>query len=338
MSMLILTLFLFPAFQADTPAGRPDTGKTTWANTAPYCQNCHGVNGEGGFGPDLAGRGLSWTQFKRAVRQPWGIMPAYTEMQLTEQRLADIYAYMSSLPKVAESGQPRLVTTATTLPSQVSVIQTVGCAQCHQAELGVPRSYIGGEGGDYTMLANLVYEHTQTFPTGRMGNYSRERLPESSLQEIWKFMATDLGLRVPVGATIDAGVAAGANRTYTLTVSNNGKAGKGLTAEGLTISVALPAGVTVVSTTGDGYKGTSPAGGLAGTVTLATWQAPKIAAGEKQIYTLTIAGTADGLFRGSSIKWAKPEIRRPAGLVRQAGLPDAGDAVDVVIARPAAAQ
>ena len=29
-------------------------------------------------GPDLAGRKLSADQFKHAVRQPWGVMPAFT--------------------------------------------------------------------------------------------------------------------------------------------------------------------------------------------------------------------------------------------------------------------
>jgi mono/diheme cytochrome c family protein len=336
MSVLIAVLMLTPLLQADTaaPAGRADAGKTTWTNTAPYCSNCHGMNGEGGFGPDLAGRGLNWSQFKRAVRQPWGIMPAYTETQLTEQRLADIYAFLSGLPKVQEPARPRLAVTQTTPAGQVAAIQAVGCAQCHQAELGIPRRYIGGEGGDYNVLANLVYEHTQTFATGRMGNYSRQRLPESTLQEIWKFMSSDLGLRVPIDASIDAGVAAGANKTYTLTVVNSGKAGKGLTAEDVTIALALPSGVNVVSTTGAGYKGVRAA--AAGS--MATWQAPKIAPGEKQTFTLTLSGSAENLFKGSAVSWAKPEVRRPSTIVRQAGLPESGDAVDVTIARPTASQ
>src|SRR6185295_16711378 len=165
MMMLVVALLWFPILQTDAaaPVGRADAGKTTWTNTAPYCSNCHGANGEGGFGPDLAGRGLSWAQFRRAVRQPWGIMPAYTEVQLPDQRLADMFAYMSNLPKVPDAGQPRLIAASTTPPGQVAAIQTIGCAQCHQAELGIPRRYIGGEGGDVNMLANLVYEHTQTF-------------------------------------------------------------------------------------------------------------------------------------------------------------------------------
>ena len=336
MTALLAALMLAPLLQADAaaPVGKADAGKTTWTNTAPYCQNCHGTNGEGGFGPDLAGRALSWSQFKRAVRQPWGVMPAYTEAQLTEQRLADMYAYLSGLPRLPDAGQPRLQVTPATPQGQIAAIQSVGCAQCHQAELGQPRRYMGGEGGDFKMFESLVYEHTQTFATGRMGNYSRQRLPESTLQEIWKFISSDLGLRASVDASIDAGVASGANKVYTLTVSNSGKAGKGLAAEDLTVSVNLPAGVTVVNATGTGYKGVAP--GAGGSV--ASWQVAKLAAAEKQTFALTLAGTGDGLFKGSSVKWSKPELHRPANTVKQAGIPDAGDAVDVTIARPGATQ
>jgi len=336
MNILTVALLVFPLVQADAsaPAGRADAGKTTWTNTAPYCSNCHGMNGEGGFGPDLAGRGLSWSQFKRAVRQPWGIMPAYTENQLAEQRLADMFAWLSALPKVAEAAPARLKAETTTPSGQVAAIQTVGCAQCHQAELAVPRRYMGGEGGGFPMFANLVYQHTQTFPTGRMGNYSPQRLPESTLQDIWRFMSEDLGLRVPIDSSIDAGVAAGANRTYTLNVSNSGKAGKGLTAEEVVVSVALPAGVNVVAGTGAGYKGVQPAA----SGNAAVWQLPRLAPGEKQTLTLTLSGSADNLFKGSTVSWAKPDVRRPATVVKQAGLPDKGDAVDVVIARPAGSQ
>ena len=37
---------------------------------------------EGAFGPDLAGRGLNYEQVKRAVRQPWGIMPRFLDEQV----------------------------------------------------------------------------------------------------------------------------------------------------------------------------------------------------------------------------------------------------------------
>jgi hypothetical protein len=43
--------------------------------------------------------------------------------------------------------------------------------------------------------------------------------------------------------------------TYPVTVTNNGLPGKGVIAEGLTISLAIPADTTVVAATGTGYQG-----------------------------------------------------------------------------------
>ena len=65
--------------------GTAAAGKAYWERVAPRntdCRQCHGGTGEGGFGPDLAGRGLNATQVLRAVRQPWGVMPAFKN-QLT---------------------------------------------------------------------------------------------------------------------------------------------------------------------------------------------------------------------------------------------------------------
>jgi len=84
---LSVGLFVLPAFaqrQAGNvePVGRPEVGKALMRSNDQRCDRCHGVDGEGGYGPDLAGTGLSFTQFKRAVRQPFGIMPSFTEGQI----------------------------------------------------------------------------------------------------------------------------------------------------------------------------------------------------------------------------------------------------------------
>jgi hypothetical protein len=71
--------------------GDPASGKTYWNREAPRataCRNSHGGLGEGAFGPDLAAHGLSAAQVLRAVRRPWGIMPAFVESQLSAQDAA----------------------------------------------------------------------------------------------------------------------------------------------------------------------------------------------------------------------------------------------------------
>ena len=100
---LLLTALPFPTF---AQGAAPDVGaaKALWEGNQTFCKNCHGKNGEGAFGPDLAGRGLSAAQFSQAVRKPWGVMPSFTEEQISDPELAGLAAYFASLPKASEPG------------------------------------------------------------------------------------------------------------------------------------------------------------------------------------------------------------------------------------------
>ena len=65
---LVVTGTLAPEARAQT--GNPEAGARSWDA---MCDNCHGPDAQGGFGPDLAGcRGLTLDQFRRAIRRPWG--------------------------------------------------------------------------------------------------------------------------------------------------------------------------------------------------------------------------------------------------------------------------
>src|SRR5258708_24029652 len=111
MKKMVAAILLLPLTQGMASAqgaGDAAAGKTYWERVAPRavdCRNCHGGAGEGGFCPDLAGRGLSAAQVMRAVRQPWGVMPAFAESQLSDQDGADLPAYFASLPKPAQPGK-----------------------------------------------------------------------------------------------------------------------------------------------------------------------------------------------------------------------------------------
>src|SRR5262249_48849844 len=102
MKRLFAALLMLPLCQVAAQAqGDAAAGKAYWDRGAPRaraCRNCHGNNAEGAFGPDLAGRGLNVAQVIRAVRQPWGIMPAFVESQMNDKDAADLTAYFASLP------------------------------------------------------------------------------------------------------------------------------------------------------------------------------------------------------------------------------------------------
>ena len=307
----LLALPLAQAAFAQT-AGDPAAGKAYWERVAPRavdCKNCHGANGEGGFGPDLAGRGLNAAQILRAARQPWGVMPAFVESQVSEKDAADLAAYFGSLPKPAEPGKWRFEVPPNAPPGQATLIN-MGCGQCHGPDLNGPRGNLGAVNADFDYFANLVYNHTTAMPAYRaeignpgtnldMGNFSRARLTEGQLRQIYFWARDEIGFRPQLAAALGKGETGPTGVTYPLTVTNNGVQGKGMLAEGMTVSLTIPAGNNVVAATGQGYQGVVN--------NVATWKlarsAPKDQ--EKLSITLSQAVTQAANVRGT-LTWAKP--------------------------------
>jgi ubiquinol-cytochrome c reductase cytochrome c subunit len=84
---------------AQTP-GNSANGKLIYIKDG--CYQCHGYAGQGGRdGPRIAATPLSAQALTRYVRRPFGAMPAFTSKVLPDQELADIYAYLKSVPVAA---------------------------------------------------------------------------------------------------------------------------------------------------------------------------------------------------------------------------------------------
>ena len=67
------------------------------------CYACHGYNAQTGNGPRLQPPRLNPTQFQLYIRAPRTMqMPAYTTKVLSDGEAADIYAYVTSLPREPE--------------------------------------------------------------------------------------------------------------------------------------------------------------------------------------------------------------------------------------------
>ena len=115
---------------------------------------------------------------------------------------------------------------------------------------GVPDEKFGvSKDAGFPYFAKMVYQHSEKYPTGTMGNFSEELLPEVLLREVYKFML-DAGLRVRMEAALAAGVQQGANTMYTLNVANVGRAKIGPPVEDVTIFVRIPPGATLVAPRG----------------------------------------------------------------------------------------
>lgn len=71
------------------------------------CSSCHGAGALGKLGPALAATSLELAAVRRQVRSPVGRkMPAFTEEELPEEDLADIYAWLQSLDPPSLSTKP----------------------------------------------------------------------------------------------------------------------------------------------------------------------------------------------------------------------------------------
>ena len=323
MRSLLVVLFLLalsvPQAAAQSPAGDPEKGKVLWLKTEHVeCRECHGDNGEGAFGPDLAGRRLTRAQFIHAVRKPWGIMPAYAESQISDRELDDLMAFFGTLPTVAEPG-PWRRPVRTNEPRGLQVATTAGCVQCHNPTFNNGRGVMGAIKADFEWFKAIVYAHPAAYPPTRarlgdppferlaMGSFSPARLPESMLQDVWSYIS-ELGFRPRMQGRLSAGVPSASGVVYKLDVVNTGVKGLGLAAEDLSVMLAVPPGATVVTATGPGYEGVRR--DEQAKADMAVWRVSRMEPGDRQTYTLTLsrAGTAKDNVRGT-MRWTKPAVK-----------------------------
>jgi len=321
---------------APQAVGDPVNGKAVFAFGNTSCTNCHGLEGQGGWGPDLAGRGITYDRAIMAIRNPIWRMPAFVPSQLSDKEILDMVAYWNTLPVAQAIGKWRTEIPADAPRGQQLAVNILGCGQCHGATLSTPRHGAAEVNGDFEWFKRQVYNHATAQPEQwklldgegpprsrgrvRMGNFSPKRLPEATLQEIWAWM-NDLGMLVPVTARLSGGPANASGTTYTLEVENESVRQKGLTAEDVTISVAVPAGTKVVSATGTGYQGVKT--NEQTKADEAVWRLPSLAPRDHQTLTITLAGIPDGnaVPRGT-VKWVKPAAKADA--VVNFALPQAG--------------
>ena len=102
--VLATMLFVFPVARAQqssdaSSAGNAQNGKKLFMSDG--CYECHGRLGQGAAQTGAARIGppmLSFEGFQNYVRKPINQMPPYTSKALPDQDLADIYAYLKSIP------------------------------------------------------------------------------------------------------------------------------------------------------------------------------------------------------------------------------------------------
>lgn len=101
----ILTLAIFLATAAGAALAAQasgDAAKGKQIFTTQGCSYCHGTVGQGGGGRTgglrIANMGIAYPAFLNQLRHPRDEMPPYVESALPDRDVADIFAYIASLP------------------------------------------------------------------------------------------------------------------------------------------------------------------------------------------------------------------------------------------------
>jgi mono/diheme cytochrome c family protein len=86
------------AVAAESPSGDATNGKRLYMTYG--CYGCHGTTGAGGgfAGPRIAPNPLPFLGVKSKLRTASGRMPVFSETVLKDAEIADIYAYLVTIP------------------------------------------------------------------------------------------------------------------------------------------------------------------------------------------------------------------------------------------------
>ena len=97
-TFFVLLPLLASAALAQTKAPDTANGKRIFLRNG--CYQCHGTVGQGGLaGPRLAQTKLTVAGFTAYLRNPPpGSMPPFRAKVMSEQEIADVYAYVQSVP------------------------------------------------------------------------------------------------------------------------------------------------------------------------------------------------------------------------------------------------
>jgi ubiquinol-cytochrome c reductase cytochrome c subunit len=105
------------AFAAPTQLARPeaaaaaplaqDAARGQHLYTLYGCYQCHGFVGQGAgaTGPRIAPNPMAYNRFEQQIYEPRDLMPRYPREFVSEQDVADMYAYLQSIPPAPDPAE-----------------------------------------------------------------------------------------------------------------------------------------------------------------------------------------------------------------------------------------
>jgi len=96
-AVAVLSALTAPTASHGAEAGDAERGYETFMRVG--CFQCHGTVGQGPIsGPRLAPNPLPMEAIRAYIRAPAQVMPPYVESVLSDADVADIHAYLESIP------------------------------------------------------------------------------------------------------------------------------------------------------------------------------------------------------------------------------------------------
>lgn len=163
--------------------GNIQNGKRVFASQ--NCSQCHGSDGQGGSGqiaaPRIGPPRLSLAMFMSQVREPMKPMPPYSVKAISDADLADLYAFLRSLPPApAAESSP-----AGDAENGKRVFMADGCFECHNTEGQ-------GGGGGPKLAPNPIgfaaFTHQLRTPARQMPPYASTVLSDQEVADIYAFL------------------------------------------------------------------------------------------------------------------------------------------------------
>ena len=183
---------------ASADVGDAGRGKVLWE--AKLCKNCHGANGEGAYAGPRDGDGLSAEQWLTQVRTPRANMPAFNDVQVSDQEVADMWTYMQTLPKPTAFTPKQFPLSANASEGEKLVAQK-RCVACHGDYAGTLRFRFVNQGRT-TIDTATVLKQLRT-PAQNMPVYSAAQVTEEQAAQIAAYLQTRLDA-VAAGAATTA--------------------------------------------------------------------------------------------------------------------------------------
>jgi len=133
--------------QTSAPVGDAKLGLALYMRVG--CYECHGTvaqgsgrRGSGGWGPMLAPKPLPFSAVLAQVRRPRDEMPAYSALIISDQDVANIYAYLVSIPagksasdieqlRGFDSGRKTKESASVANMALGETVYTANCSSCH---------------------------------------------------------------------------------------------------------------------------------------------------------------------------------------------------------------